>query len=462
MSLDKSRIPKLGDSSRKFIPEKQRKAMIDPFVEKITRTRTDKGKKVSGIMVATRSQKSSEGLKAKLEVEVHLDPAMDENQGGHGPEGRGNRRLASESTPVEQGQDFATSTGTLEREEMSELSDISTENVATTGSPTDNTMMVGMTEKPATSSSFSERVKNTLGNFFPFTMGTGTGDEAETKQEEGDDDGQDDFGSQVSLNSSTQENGAYTNRETGTMDQFGVVRTISNATKGSGQSRDFVNITKSEMRTGQSRKTGLSNAPADPEVDSEKTSRQRIKARISTRTKLPGIDRVIPPLVTPIVENGASIEEALTNIVGRIGEQNEQMSIRMSELERAVHVERESLREEINRNRQEASRSEKRLKERTDEHLAKNLWRLTREAEQRDLRLRDDIEKLRIQQEQTLGTLDTKIDAMMERRTQAIMDRLDGLLGSRSGSKNEESTWGEPSREPRKNFNEQQNRRRTY
>ena len=55
--------------------------------------------------------------------------------------------MASESTPVEQGQDFATSTGTLDREEMSELSDISTENVATTRSPTDNTMMFGMTEK---------------------------------------------------------------------------------------------------------------------------------------------------------------------------------------------------------------------------------------------------------------------------------------------------------------------------
>ena len=80
-----------------------------------------------------------------------------------------------------------------------------------------------------------------------------------------------------------------------------------------------------------------------------------------------------PPLVTPSVDNGASIEEALTNIVGSIGEQNEQMSIRKSELERAVHVERENLREEINRNRQEVSRSEKRLKERTDEHLAKNL-----------------------------------------------------------------------------------------
>ena len=98
-----------------------------------------------------------------------------------------------------------------------------------------------------------------------------------------------------------------------------------------------------------------------------------------------------------------------------LAEQNEQMSIRMSELERAVHIEREGLREEINRNRQEVGRSEKRLKERTDEHMAKNLSRMTREAEQRELRLRDDMKKLRIQQEQSLGTLDTKIDAMMER-----------------------------------------------
>ena len=174
-------------------------------------------------------------------------------------------------------------------------------------------------------------------------------------------------------------------------------------------------MTNSKMRTGQNRNTGLNNATADPEVDNEMTSSQRIKARISTSTKLPGIDRVTPPLVTPLVENGASLEEALTNLVGSVGEQYEQMSIRRSELERAVHVERESLREEINRNRQEAGRSEKRLKERTDEHLAKNLSRLTREAEQRELRLRDDMEKLRTQQEQTLGTLGTKIDAMTER-----------------------------------------------
>ena len=69
-------------------------------------------------------------------------------------------------------------------------------------------------------------------------------------------------------------------------------------------------------------------------MDNEKTSRQKIKDRISTSIKPTGIDRVAPPLVTPLVDNGTSIEEALNNIVGSIGEQNEQMSIRMSEPER--------------------------------------------------------------------------------------------------------------------------------
>ena len=165
--------------------------------------------------------------------------------------------------------------------------------------------------------------------------------------------------------------------------------------------------------------------------------------------------------MTPLADKGAALEEALNNIVDSLGEQNEQMSIRMSELERAVHIERESLREEINRNRQEVGRSEKRLKERTVEYIAKNFSRMTREAEQRELRLRDDMEKLRIQQEQSLGTLDTKIDAMMERRTQAIIDRLDGLLGSKSGPKEGEPNSGGPSREPKVNFNDHQ-RRRTY
>ena len=160
MSLDKSRIPKRGNSSKKFIPKKQRKTMTDPFVDRIKRARTDKGETVSGRMVETRSQKTTEERKEMLEVEVNTDQAMNDNQEVHGLEGRG-RRLASESTPVEQGQDFATSTGTLDREEMSELSDISTEIVATRISPTDNTMMAGGTEKQTTSSSFSERMRNT-------------------------------------------------------------------------------------------------------------------------------------------------------------------------------------------------------------------------------------------------------------------------------------------------------------
>ena len=292
MSLDKSRIPKRGNSSRKFIPEKQRKAMTDPFVERITRTRTDKGDTISGRMVETRSQKSSEEQKTMLEVEVHPDQAMNENQKIYGQEGK-DRRLAIESTPVEQGQDFATSTGTLDREEMSELSDISTEMVATRISPTDNTMMAGVTEKQTTSSSFSERMKNTFGNIFPFTMGVGTGNEGESQEEEEYNEEQVNFGSQVSLNSSTQENEAYTDRETGTMDKVGVVKTISKDTNTSGQSRGFAGMTNSVKRTGENGNIGLGNASADPEVDNEKTSRQRIKAQISTSTKLPVIDRAI-------------------------------------------------------------------------------------------------------------------------------------------------------------------------
>ena len=154
MSLDKSNIPKRGNSSRKIIPKKQRKIITDHFVDRITRARTDKVETFLGRMVESRSQKSSKEQKAMLEMEVYTDQAMNENQEVHGPEGK-DRRVASESTPVEQGHDFATSTGTLDREEMSEMSGISTEIVATRRSPTDNTMMAGGTEKQTTSSSFS-------------------------------------------------------------------------------------------------------------------------------------------------------------------------------------------------------------------------------------------------------------------------------------------------------------------
>ena len=99
MSLDKSRIPKRCNSSRKFIPEKQRKTMTDPFVDWIKRSRSDKGERVLGRMVETRSQKTSEERKELLEVEVNTDHTMNDNQEVNGLEGRG-RRLANESTPI--------------------------------------------------------------------------------------------------------------------------------------------------------------------------------------------------------------------------------------------------------------------------------------------------------------------------------------------------------------------------
>ena len=64
-------------------------------------------------------------------------------------------------------------------------------------------------------------------------MRKGTCNEVGTQEKEEDDDEQDDFESQISLNSSTQDNDAYTNRETGSMDQFSVVRTISKTKNGS-------------------------------------------------------------------------------------------------------------------------------------------------------------------------------------------------------------------------------------
>ena len=73
---------------------------------------------------------------------------------------------------------------------MSELSDISTEVATTRRSPTDNTMMASGTGKQTTSSSFSERMKNTLGNFFPFSMGGGAGNDGESQEDEEDEEEQ--------------------------------------------------------------------------------------------------------------------------------------------------------------------------------------------------------------------------------------------------------------------------------
>ena len=120
---------------------------------------------------------------------------------------------------------------------MSELSDISIDNPSVGGSPTNDTMMHGVTEKAATSSLFSERVKNKLGNFFPFTVGTGTGDEPHTNEEDKSRREIDDSGSQVSLRSSTLENKNSANTDNGCSERSASVRTRNKTTEG-GQNRE--------------------------------------------------------------------------------------------------------------------------------------------------------------------------------------------------------------------------------
>ena len=104
-------------------------------------------------------------------------------------------------------------------------------------------------------------------------MGTGTGDEVENQEEEEDNDEQDDFGSQLSLKSSNHESGATTNRETGSSDQFGVVRTVKKTIYASQQSRGFVTIANSEVKSGDSRNIGPIKPTMEPEADYEETER---------------------------------------------------------------------------------------------------------------------------------------------------------------------------------------------
>ena len=203
-------------------------------------------------------------------------------------------------------------------------------------------------------------------------MGTGTGDEVDTQEEEEAKGKIDDFESQVSLSSSTHEHEASTNLENGYSDRYSSVRTINKTFDGIQHSREFMTMTNSDVQSGTTRTTGSETTPVELEADYQKTSRQRGLTQVSNSTKLPGTNKVTPPLVTPLVAKEALMEEVLTRIGDSMGERSEQMSIRMSELERAVHVEREKLRQEIICNRQEVSRSEKCLKT-TEKYLARNL-----------------------------------------------------------------------------------------
>ena len=123
-------------------------------------------------------------------------------------------------------------------------------------------------------------------------MGAGTGDEAETQEEEEDNGQQDDIGSQVRLNCLTQENNAYTNGGTSSTDRFCIVRTISKSANEMNQSRDFLAGTNWEVQPGKNTNARPSDPPVDPEAKNEETLRQRSKAPVSTSIKLPRNERV--------------------------------------------------------------------------------------------------------------------------------------------------------------------------
>ena len=103
--------------------------------------------------------------RATLDVEIRGSSAHEEDPAERGTDESGTRRLASKSASVEQRQDSATSTRSLDRKEKSELSNFLIEKPAAEASLTGHTMMQGKSGKAATSSSFSERLKNTLGYF---------------------------------------------------------------------------------------------------------------------------------------------------------------------------------------------------------------------------------------------------------------------------------------------------------
>ena len=62
-------------------------------MERTQKTRTKKERKISVGMVDTRSQKVSEDKITELEIDIHRNPAQDENQAERGTEKDGIRRI---------------------------------------------------------------------------------------------------------------------------------------------------------------------------------------------------------------------------------------------------------------------------------------------------------------------------------------------------------------------------------
>ena len=114
------------------------------------------------------------------------------------------------------------------------------------------------------------------------------------------------------------------------MDQFGAVRTINKTIYGIQESREFMTTENSEMSSGATRATGSRTTLGELDAEYEGPPRQRGTRRVSTCSKLPGTNKVTRTLLTPLVDNRSSVEEALTRVVDSMGEQNKQVFLRMS------------------------------------------------------------------------------------------------------------------------------------
>ena len=78
--------------------------------------------------------------------------------------------------------------------------------------------MQGVAEKAATFSTLSDRVKNSLGNFFSFNLVTGIDDRIDTQEQGYDNEQNDNFESQLSIYSSTYEYMVTVNMKDGSSD----------------------------------------------------------------------------------------------------------------------------------------------------------------------------------------------------------------------------------------------------
>ena len=113
--------------------------------------------------------------------------------------------------------------------------------------------------------------------------------------------------------------------EKGHSDQLDALMTINRTINRTRQSKEFMKTSKSDL---QSEKTGVTKS-GTASVEKQTVYEEKLNPRcrtVSTSTTLPGTNKVKPPLVTSLVERGASIEKGLARIVHSMGEQSKRIS----------------------------------------------------------------------------------------------------------------------------------------